>query len=99
MSIADVVNAQPSVSLNYPALVAVVLSALITASLLMISGRFDPTGGPLTISLLIVMAMIGATAYCLIYTIPNDDITPGVVGALSAGFGAVVAYWLGRGKG
>jgi hypothetical protein len=30
------------------------------------------------------------------FTVPPDDITPGVVGGLTAGFGAVVAYWLGR---
>ena len=40
--------------------------------------------------------MLGSVAYCLIFTIPTDDITPGVVGGLTAGFGAVVAYWLGH---
>jgi hypothetical protein len=81
---------------NYPSSVAIVVAVLFTAILLFVAGRFDPTQGPLTISLLIVLAMIGATAYCLVFTIPNDDITPGVVGGLTAGFGAVVAYWLGR---
>jgi hypothetical protein len=81
---------------NYPSSVAIVVTVLFTSILLFIAGRFDPTKGVLTISLMIVLGMLGATAYCLVYTIPNDDITPGVVGALSAGFGAVVAYWLGR---
>ena len=81
---------------NYPSAVAIVVVVVFTAILLFVAGRFDPTKGVLTISLMIVLGMLGATAYCLVFTIPNDDITPGVVGALSAGFGAVVAYWLGR---
>ena len=59
-------------------------------------GEIRQPGGTLTISIMITLGMLGATAYCLIYTIPTDDITPGVVGGLTAGFGAVVAYWLGR---
>jgi hypothetical protein len=85
----------PSIA-NYPSAVAIVVTVVFTALLLFVAGRFDPTKGVLTISLMIVLGMLGATAYCLVFTIPNDDITPGVVGALSAGFGAVVAYWLGR---
>jgi hypothetical protein len=45
---------------------------------------------------MITLGMLGAVGYCLIFTIPTDDITPGVVGGLTAGFGAVVAHWLGR---
>ena len=77
---------------------AVGVAVLFTAILLAVAARFDETKGPLTISLLIVLGMLGSVAYCLIFTIPNDDITPGVVGGLTAGFGAVVAYWLGRHK-
>jgi hypothetical protein len=93
-----VVNAAPAIA-NYPAAVAIVVTVIFTGLLLFVAGRFDPTKGVLTISLMIVLGMLGATAYCLVFTIPNDDITPGVVGALSAGFGAVVAYWLGRAVG
>jgi hypothetical protein len=78
--------------------IAVALAVLLTAILLVVAARFDQTKGPLTISLLITLGMLGSVAYCLIFTIPNDDITPGVVGGLTAGFGAVVAYWLGRHK-
>lgn len=97
MTAADVVNPPPAVAIaNYPSVIAVALGVLFTCVLLACVKRFDPTMGTLTISLLIVLGMIGAVAYCLIFTIPNDDITPGVVGGLTAGFGAVVAYWLGH---
>jgi hypothetical protein len=94
LNVADGVN-PPSIA-NFPSAVAIVVVVVFTGLLLFVAGKFDPTKGVLTISLMIVLGMLGATAYCLVFTIPNDDITPGVVGALSAGFGAVVAYWLGR---
>jgi hypothetical protein len=97
MTPADVVNPPPAVGLvNYPSTIAIGVTVLFTAAILILAGRFDPTQGPLTISILIVLGMLGATAYCLVFTVPNDDITPGVVGGLTAGFGAVIAYWLGR---
>lgn len=98
MSPSEVVNAPPAVTtfVPYPIAVGVCLAVLLTTTLLYVSGRFDTTGGPLTISILIVLGMLGACAYCLVFTVPQDDITPGVVGGLTAGFGAVVAYWLGR---
>ena len=100
MSPSEVVNPPSTVSLfNYPILGAVVVSAILTAFMLFIAAKFDTTQGVLTISIMIVLGMLGATAYCLIYTIPVDDITPSVVGGLTAGFGAVLAYWFGRGKG
>jgi hypothetical protein len=81
---------------NFPATIIVGATALFTALLIVVSGRFDHTQGVLTISILITLGMLGAIAYCLIFTIPQDDITPGVVGGLTAGFGAVLAYWFGR---
>jgi uncharacterized RDD family membrane protein YckC len=93
----DFVNPPPAIALiNYPISIGVALAVALTAVLLIVAGRFDPTQGVLTLSIMITLGMLGATAYCLIFTIPQDDITPGVVGALSAGFGAVVAHWLGR---
>jgi hypothetical protein len=93
----QLVNAPPPVALfNYPVAIGSVLAVTLTAVVLYVAGRFDPTGGPLTISVLIVLGMLGAVTYCLMFSIPPDDITPGVVGGLTAGFGAVVAYWLGR---
>lgn len=97
MTAADIVNPPPAVAIaNYPSAIAVALAVAFTAVLLAAVKHFDPTLGALTISLLIVLGMLGAVAYCLIFTIPADDITPGVVGGLTAGFGAVVAYWLGH---
>ena len=97
MSPGDVVNAPPHIELlDYPIAIGVALAVGLTCLLLFIAGKFDPTQGVLTISLMITLGMLGATAYCLIFTIPTDDITPGVVGGLTAGFGAVVAHWLGR---
>jgi hypothetical protein len=100
MIAAEAFNPPPAVAtfVSFPIAVGVCLSVALTTLLLFVAGKFDPTQGPLTISLLIVLGMLGATAYCLIFTIPVDDITPGVVGGLTAGFGAVVAYWLGRTK-
>ena len=90
-------NPPPAVALmNYPSAVGVALAVAFTAVLLVVVKHFDPTLGTLTISLLITIGMLGAVAYCLIFTIPADDITPGIVGGLTAGFGAVVAHWLGR---
>src|SRR5580693_10579521 len=83
---------------NFPATIIVGSTVLMTSILLVVSSKFDTTGGVLTISLLITTGMLAAIAYCLIFTIPADDITPGVVGGLTAGFGAVVAHWLGRTK-
>lgn len=100
MIAAEVVNPPPPVALfPYPAVTAVSIVALVAAGLLVVVKRFDPTQGALTISLLIVLGMLGATAYCLIFSIPADDLTPGIVGGLTAGFGAVVAYWLGQRRG
>ena len=97
---ADVVNPPPAVTIsNYPSAVTVCVGVVFTCILLFFVGKFDPTRGPLTISILIVLAMMGTIAYVLVFTVPQDDITPAVVGALSAGFGAVVAYWLGRATG
>lgn len=80
----------------YPVAAGIVLGVALTSIMLAFASRFDPTRGTLTISLLIVVGMLATTGYCLIYTIPQDDITPGVVGGLTAGFGAVVAHWLGQ---
>ena len=97
MSPAEFVNAPLVTGVgNVPASIVVGLTVLLTCILLVVANKFDATGGVLTISLLIVIGMLAAITYCLIFTIPPDDITPSVVGGLTAGFGAVVAYWLGR---
>jgi hypothetical protein len=96
---ADVVNAPLVTGVgNFPATIIVGSTVILTMVLLVVSSRFDPTRGPLTLSILITLGMLAAITYCLIFTIPVDDITPSVVGGLTAGFGAVLAYWFGRGR-
>ena len=97
---ADFVNAPLVTGVgNFPATVVLTTIVAMTTALLFASAKFDQTGGVLTVSLLITLGMLGSIAYCLIFTIPTDDITPEFVGGLTAGFGAVVAYWFGRATG
>jgi uncharacterized BrkB/YihY/UPF0761 family membrane protein len=83
---------------DYPGATTIAFGILFTSILLLVAGRFDPTGGILTISLLIVLAFIAVVTFTLFFTIPNDEITSAVIGGLVAAFGAIVAYWLGKGK-
>lgn len=85
--------------MDYPATFAVAFAVVFTILLLLASGRFDHSGGTLTISLLIVLAYIGTVTFCLFFTVPNDEITSSVIGGLTLAFGAIMAYWLGRPKG
>jgi hypothetical protein len=97
MTAADFVNPPPSIAmLALPAVGGVAVGVILTSVLLFVAGKFDPTQGVLTLSIMITLGMLGACAYCLIYSVPVDEITPSVVGGLTAGFGAVVAHWLGR---
>jgi hypothetical protein len=84
--------------LDYPASIGLVIAVVLTTVLLVVASRFDATGGTLTISLLVVLGFLGLVIFCSLFTIPTDEITSGAIGGLVAGFGAVVAYWLGRGK-
>lgn len=84
--------------LDYPASVGIALGIVFTTILLFVAGKFDATGGTLTISLLVTIAFLGMVTFCLFFTVPNDEITSGAVGGLIAAFGAVVAHWLGRPK-
>jgi FtsH-binding integral membrane protein len=84
---------------DYPAAVGVALGVVFTAILLFVSGRFDPTNGVLTLSILVVLAFIGIVMVSLLFPIPAGETNAAVVGGLTAAFGAIVAYWLGRGKG
>jgi hypothetical protein len=94
MSPAEVINPPPA-NIELTA-IGLAIGVILTTVLLIAAKFFDHTAGTLTISIMIVLGMLGATAYCLIFTIPTDDITPGVVGGLTAGFGAVIAHWFGR---
>jgi len=84
--------------MDYPASIGIVIAVALTAVLLIVSGKFDPTGGTLTISLLVILAFLGLVTFCAFFTIPTDEITSGAIGGLVAAFGAVVAYWLGQHK-
>jgi hypothetical protein len=82
--------------LDYPGSIGIGIAIVFTTILLIVSSRFDSTGGVLTISLLVTLAFLGAVVFCLFFTVPNDEVTSAVLGGLTASFGAIIAYWLGR---
>jgi hypothetical protein len=97
MTAPEYLNPIPPVSIiPFPLTIGVTTAVLLTAFLVVVSHRFDVSQGVLTISILITLGMLGAVAFCLIFTIPDDAVTSGVVGGLTTGFGAVIAYWFGR---
>jgi FtsH-binding integral membrane protein len=83
-------------TVDYPATIGIGVAILFVALLLVIAGKFDPSHGTLTISLLIVVTFIGAVTFCMFFTVPQDETTASLVGGLTAAFGAVVAFWLNR---
>jgi uncharacterized BrkB/YihY/UPF0761 family membrane protein len=83
---------------DYPVLFTIGGAVIFTMVAVFFATRFDPTLGVLTISLLVVVAFLGVAVFCLFFTVPNDEITSGVLGGLIASFGAVIAHWLGRTK-
>jgi hypothetical protein len=99
MSASDLVIPPPTPKLiDYPGSIGVGLIIIFTTVLLGVAGRFDPTGGTLTLSLMVTLAFIGVVVVCMFFTGPNSEVTAGVVGGLTAAFGAVIAHWLGRTK-
>jgi hypothetical protein len=84
--------------LDYPGMMTIIFGVTFVAVLLFVAGKFDPTGGTLTISLLVVVAFIGLAAFSVFFTVPTDEITSAVIGGLVAAFGGVIAYWLSRGN-
>lgn len=95
MNPSDIVNPPPPVKImDYPAFMGALMSVIFTTALVFVASKYDPTGGALTISILVTLSFVGVVAYCMLFTIPSDDITPGVIGGLTAAFGAVVSYWL-----
>jgi hypothetical protein len=84
--------------LDYPASIGLVIVSVLTMFMVIAASRFDPTGGTLTVSLLVILSFLSLVTYCAFFTIPTDEITSGAIGGLVAAFGAVVAYWLGRNK-
>jgi hypothetical protein len=84
--------------MDYPASVGLIIAVVLVTMLLVVTSRFDPTGGTLTISLLVVLGFMSLVTFCAFFTIPTDEITSGAIGGLVAAFGAVVAFWLSRDK-
>ena len=82
--------------MDYPGTIGVSFLILFTTIMVFIAGKFDPSGGVLALSMLVVLAFVGVVIFCLFFTVPNDEITSSVVGGLTAAFGAVIAFWLGR---
>ena len=80
--------------IDFPAAAAIGIITLGAVILLVITSRFDKTGGALTISLVIVLAVVGVLAYSVTVTVPRDETTAAVIGALTAAFGGVITYWL-----
>lgn len=99
MAVPDVSQLPPIPKLlDYPASLGLLIAVILTTILLIVSSKFDHTGGTLTISLLVILAFLGLVTFCAFFTVPTDEITSGAIGGLVAAFGAVVAYWLGRNK-
>lgn len=82
--------------LDYPSATIIMFGVVATAVLLIAVNRFDSTGGTLTLSLLVVLAFIGTVVFCLFFTVPNDEVTAGIIGGLIAAFGAIMSYWLSK---
>ena len=85
--------------LDFPATTAVVVATLACVVLLVFSTRFDQTHGILTVSLLVILTMIGVIAFCLLSPFPGTRRRAAVIGGLVTAFGGVVAYWLGKPRG
>jgi uncharacterized BrkB/YihY/UPF0761 family membrane protein len=84
--------------LDYPGAVGTAFLILFTTIMLFVAGKFDPTGGVLTISLTIILGFLAVVAFTMFYTVPSNEITSSVIGGLTAAFGAVVTLWLGRNR-
>ena len=84
--------------LDYPALTSVAGAVVFGSIMLVVSKYFDPTGGILTISVLVILGFLAVVAVAIIFTVPNDEITSATVGGLVAAFGGIVGFWIGRSK-
>lgn len=82
--------------MDFPATFGLGIGVIFTALLLVIAKHFDPTGGVLTLSIMIVLAFVGAVTFSMFFTIPPDQSTSALIGGLVAAFGAVIAHWIGR---
>lgn len=96
---ADVVQLPPVPKImDYPASIGLIIAVVLVTCLLVVTSKFDASGGTLTISLLVVLGFMSLVTFCAFFTIPTDEITSGAIGGLVAAFGAVVAFWLSRNR-
>lgn len=84
---------------DYPVMTSLIAGIVFTTILVFVATRFDASGGVLTISIVIVLAFLCVTVFCLYFTIPSNEATSALIGGLTAAFGAIVAYWLGQTRG
>lgn len=86
-------------ALPFPASIAAGIVVLLSVLVLLASGRFDTTGGLLTISLMVVAAFVSVTFTVMLYPVPQTALVEILVGALATSLGAVIAFWMSyRGK-
>jgi len=88
----------PKYTVPYPIAIGAVGAVFLTILLIVASNRFDYTRGPLTISILLVIAFCAAIAFCLNYTIPQDPTTAAIIGALVTSIGIIIGFWFGKNK-
>lgn len=99
MAAPDLVVPPPTPKImDYPASVGLIIAVILTTILLVVTSKFDATGGVLTVSLLVILAFLAVVTFCAFFTVPTDEITSGAIGGLVAAFAQVVAFWLSRGK-
>ena len=85
--------------LDYPGAIWVAIIVVFASILLVVTGRFDPTGGTLTISFLVLLLFAGLLIFSLVFVVPSNEITASIIGGLIGAVGAVISFWLSRGKG
>ena len=84
--------------LPLPATLATAGVLMLAVILLLVSHRFDTTGGLLTISLVMLSAFVGVTYTTMLYDVKQTAIMDILVGALATSVGAIVAFWMTGGR-
>ena len=84
---------------DFPGLSGVGAMICFVAVLLVSTKHFDPSGGEYTIALIVVLTFVGTVVFCLFFSVPHDDVTASVLGALSSAFGGVIGLYIGRKRG
>lgn len=77
-----------------PAFFSAALVVIVSAAIVIVARRYDPTEGLLTISILVVAAFITAAFASMIYDVKQTPSTELLLGALATSLGAIVAHWM-----